>query len=77
MSLQVALYALVIFGAAITVFTPDPRKAIFAFSFYGLTLGILFLVLQAPDVSLSEIVVGSAAVPLVVLVTLSRMREPR
>jgi energy-converting hydrogenase B subunit D len=38
---------------------------------------LLFLALQAPDVSLSEIVVGSAAVPLVVLVTLSRMRERR
>ncbi len=77
MILQIALYALAVFGAAITVFTPDPRKQIFAFSFYGLTLGLLFLALQAPDVSLSEIVVGSAAVPLVVLVTLSRMRERR
>ncbi len=77
MSLQLAIYVLVIFGAAVTVFTPDPRKQIFAFSFYGLALALLFLVLQAPDVSLSEIVVGSAAVPLVVLVTLARMRERR
>ena len=77
MSLQIAVYALVVFGAALTVFTPDPNKQIFAFSFYGFALGVLFLVLQAPDVSLSEIVVGSAAVPLVVLVTLSRMRERR
>jgi len=77
LSLQLAIYVLVIFGAAVTVFTPDPRKQIFAFSFYGLALALLFLVLQAPDVSLSEIVVGSAAVPLVVLVTLARMRERR
>lgn len=77
MILQIALYALVVFGAAVVVFTPDPRKQIFAFSFYGLALGLLFLVLQAPDVSLSEIIVGAAAVPLVVLVTLSRMRGRR
>jgi energy-converting hydrogenase B subunit D len=74
MILQAALYALVVFGAAATVLTRDPHKQIFVFSFYGLTLALLFLALQAPDVSLSEIAVGSAAVPLVVLVTLSRMR---
>ncbi len=77
MILQIAAYALVVFGAAATVFTREPRLQIFVFSFYGFALALLFLVLQAPDVSLSEIVVGAAAVPLVVLVTLSRMREPR
>ena len=77
MILQLVAYAIVVGGAAATVFTPDPRKQIFVFSFYGLALALLFVVLQAPDVSLSEIVAGSAAVPLVVLVTLSRMREPK
>jgi energy-converting hydrogenase B subunit D len=47
---------------------------VFVFSFYGLTLAVLFLVLQAPDVALSEVAVGSAAVPLVTLVALTRMR---
>ena len=73
MILQAFAFALVLGGAAAVVFTPDPRKAAFAFSFYGLTLSLLFLVLQAPDVALSEIAVGSAAVPLVVLTVLSRM----
>ena len=75
MILQVAVYVLVVAGAAAVVFTPDPRKQIFAYSFYGIALALLFLILQAPDVSLSEIAVGSAAVPLVVLVTLTRMRD--
>jgi uncharacterized MnhB-related membrane protein len=75
MILQALAFALV-FGAATTVvFTSDTRKAPFVFSFYGLALSLLFLVLQAPDVALSEIAVGSAAVPLVLLTVISRMRN--
>ncbi len=73
MILQALLYAIVVGAAAAVVFTPDPKRAIFVFSFYGLALSLLFLVLQAPDVALSEVAVGSAAVPLVTLVALSRM----
>ncbi|MBD5605716.1 MAG: DUF4040 domain-containing protein [Candidatus Eremiobacteraeota bacterium] len=73
MILQLLAFALVLGGAAAVVFTPDPRKVAFVFSAYGLALALLFLVLQAPDVALSEIAVGSAAVPLVVLTVLSRM----
>ena len=39
---------------------------------FGLVLAVLFLVFQAPDVALSEIVVGSVVIPLVVLVALTR-----
>lgn len=75
MILQIVAYALVLFGAALVVFTRDPRAQVFLFSFYGLALAMLFLVQQAPDVALSEIVGGSVAVPLVLLVTLTRMRR--
>ena len=44
-------------------------------SLYGLLLTLLFLVLQAPDVALSEIAIGSAAVPLILLVTLAKVQE--
>ncbi len=77
MALQLALYALVVAGAAAVVFTREPRLQIFIYSFFGFALSLLFLADQAPDVALSEIAVGSAAVPLVVLVTLSRMNERR
>ena len=73
MILQALIYTIVVAAAAAVVFTPDPKRAIFVFSFYGLALSVLFLVLQAPDVALSEIAVGSASVPLVTLVALSRM----
>lgn len=42
---------------------------------YGLTLIVLFLVLQAPDVALSAIVVSSVAFPLVLLAALVKDRD--
>ena len=75
MILQSALYLLVVAAAASVVFTPEPKRAAFLFSFYGTALGALFLVLQAPDVALSEVAVGAAAVPLVTLVALAKVNR--
>ena len=47
------------------------------FGLYGLLLATLFLVFQAPDVSLSMLVVGSVAYPLVVLTAIARVRRDR
>ena len=44
-------------------------------SVYGLTLGVLFFVFQAPDVALSQTVVGAVALPLMVLLALAELRE--
>ena len=41
----------------------------------GLLLTFLFLVLQAPDVALSELTAGGAASPLILLITVARIRE--
>jgi len=37
-------------------------------------LAVLFFTLQAPDVALSEIVVGAVALPLMILLTLAKVR---
>ena len=37
-------------------------------------LGILFFVFQAPDVALSQTVVGAVALPLMILLALARVR---
>ena len=42
---------------------------------YGLVLVILFVVLQAPDVALSMLVVAAIAYPLIVLAAIARTRE--
>jgi uncharacterized MnhB-related membrane protein len=45
------------------------------FALFGSALAVLFLVVQAPDVGLSEIVVGAVAWPAMVLFTLAKARE--
>ena len=43
----------------------------------GLVLGVLFLALQAPDVALSEIAVGTAVTPLLFLAALAAIAMDR
>lgn len=76
--------ALVLVTAAATcaALTRDPVRQSVLLSVLGVCLGLLFLVLQAPDVALSQIAVGSAVTPLLILLTVRRVRrgargEPR
>ena len=61
----------------LVVLSRDPRRQVFALSANGAALAVLFFVMQAPDVALSEIAVGSAVVPLMVLVTLTAIARDR
>ena len=56
------------------VFSRDPKRQVFAVAANGAVLSTLFFVLQAPDVALSEIAVGTAVTPLLILVTLATLR---
>jgi energy-converting hydrogenase B subunit D len=58
---------LVAVSGTVVVLTSEPRAQAVSLSMFGLTLALLFFVLQAPDVALSELAVGSAVVPLMVL----------
>jgi energy-converting hydrogenase B subunit D len=42
---------------------------------YGLTLAMLFFVFQAPDVTLSELCVGAVALPVLLLLTLGKVKK--
>jgi energy-converting hydrogenase B subunit D len=55
----------------------DPLRQIFLSGVYGLLLAVLFVVLQAPDVALSMLVVSTVAYPLIVLIAISRTRRER
>jgi energy-converting hydrogenase B subunit D len=70
----VALLAVAGGGTAV-VFTRDPTRQLIVTGFFGLLLGILFFVFQAPDVALSQIVVGGVALPVMVFLTLAKLRE--
>lgn len=68
---------LVAVGGLAVVATSDPARQAVTLSVYGLLLAVLFMVLQAPDVALSALAVGSAVVPLMVLLTVRTVRSPR
>ncbi len=59
------------------VLSRDPRAQVFALAANGTVLTLLFFALQAPDVALSELAVGTAATPLLFLVTLAAVRINR
>jgi energy-converting hydrogenase B subunit D len=76
-TLQVALLLLVAAGATVVVLTRSPVRQVVVLGFYGLFLSMLFFSLQAPDVTLSEITVGSVILPLLLLLALAKLRSPQ
>lgn len=74
-ALRVALLAWVALAAPAVVRTRDPAAQAVAVSAYGLLLAALFFAYQAPDVALSQLVVGAVALPLMVLLALAKIRK--
>jgi energy-converting hydrogenase B subunit D len=56
------------------VLARDPLRQAMLTSIYGLVLGILFFLFQAPDVALSQTVVGAVALPMMILLALAKVR---
>jgi energy-converting hydrogenase B subunit D len=73
-ALQATILVLVGAGGTAVVATRDPLRQAMVASFFGILLAILFFVLQAPDVALSETVVGAVALPLMILLSLAKIR---
>ena len=67
------LVLVAIVGTCVVLARDPLRQAILA-SLYGLVLGVLFFAFQAPDVALSQTVVGAVALPLMILLALARVR---
>jgi uncharacterized MnhB-related membrane protein len=72
--LQAAVIALVAAAALAVVLTRDLVRLSMISGLYALLLVVFFLVLQAPDVALSELVVGAIAFPLVIVVAIVKER---
>jgi energy-converting hydrogenase B subunit D len=75
--LEVTVFLLVAAAGTAVVLTRDPLNQAIVASFYGLVLGIMFFVYQAPDVALSQIAVGAVALPLMILLALAKVRALR
>lgn len=75
--LQIAVFAVAALGAPAVVLTRDPLRQAVVNGVYGYVLTLLFVVLAAPDVALSMLVVSSVAYPLILLVAIARVRGGR
>ena len=73
-ALEVTVFLLVAAAGTAVVLTRDPLNQAIVASFYGLVLGIMFFVFQAPDVALSQIAVGAVALPLMIVLALAKVR---
>ena len=71
---QATALILVAAGGTAVVLARDPLRQAVVASFYGLLLALLFFVFQAPDVALSQIVVGTVALPLMILLAIAKVR---
>jgi uncharacterized MnhB-related membrane protein len=67
------LLLLAVSGFAV-VRTRDTTEQVMALGFYGLVTALMFFVFQAPDVALSQITIGAVALPLMVMLAITRMK---
>jgi uncharacterized MnhB-related membrane protein len=74
-ALQVTILILVAAGATAVVLIRERIRQVLALSVYGVLLAVLFLAFQAPDVTLSELTVGAVALPIILLLTLAKIRK--
>jgi uncharacterized MnhB-related membrane protein len=74
-ALQATLLVLIAAGATAVVVIREPVRQVIALSGYGVLLAVLFLAFQAPDVTLSELTVGSVVLPMLLLLTLAKVRR--
>lgn len=73
--LQLGVLACVLVSGTTVVFTRGPASQPIVVSVFGLMLALMFMVFQAPDVALSQIVVGAVGLPLMVLLALAKLRR--
>lgn len=77
--MQAGILILVGITGVAVVLTRNPLNQVIGLGFYGLLMALMFFIFQAPDVAFSQIVVGTVAVPLMVLLTLAKLKrnEPK
>jgi uncharacterized MnhB-related membrane protein len=72
--LQAGLLVMLALGGLGVVLMRDPLRQALMVGIYGLLLALLFFLLQAPDVALSQIVVSTVALPVMILLALAKVR---
>ena len=72
--LQALVLTLVAIVGTAVVLSRDVLRQVIVNAVYGLLAVLLFVVFQAPDVALSMLVVGSIAYPLILVVSIKKVR---
>lgn len=75
-AIEAALLALVLFSALATVLLEDILASIVAFAAYSLGLALVWVVLRAPDVALTEAAIGAGVSTVLFLLTITRTVRP-
>lgn len=75
MSGTIATLVLVCVAATGVVLAGTTLRRVFAYSLFGTMLTLLFFEFRAPDVALSELAVGTLAVPFIVLITMAKLKD--
>jgi energy-converting hydrogenase B subunit D len=73
--LQIAALASVALSGGAVVLAGDPLRQTLVLGIFGGALTMLFFLFQAPDVALSEIVVSTVGLPVMVLLALRKVRQ--
>ncbi|MFF0791777.1 Na(+)/H(+) antiporter subunit B [Streptomyces spiralis] len=62
-------------SATAAVANRDPARQAMVLAVLGTALAVLFTALQAPDVGLSQLAVGSALTPLLIMLSVRKVRR--
>lgn len=74
-AVQAVALVVVALGGTAVVLARDPARQALVASVFGLSLAVLFLAFQAPDVALSQIVVGAVALPAMITLALRKVQR--
>ncbi|MEV5909173.1 hypothetical protein DMH25_28505 [Streptomyces sp. WAC 01325] len=74
-ALIVVALLLVAACATVAVLVRDPVHQALVLAVLGVALAVLFTVLQAPDVALSQLAVGGALTPLLLLLSVRKVKR--
>jgi uncharacterized MnhB-related membrane protein len=72
--LQAGILLFVAVVGTAVVFTRNPLNQVIGLTFYGLLMALMFFIFQAPDVAFSQVVIGAVVLPLMVLLTLAKLK---
>jgi energy-converting hydrogenase B subunit D len=75
MILGTGVLALIAATAFVIVRIDDVTNQLLGLAFYGLLFALMFFVFQAPDVALSQITVSAIALPLMIMLAITRMKH--